>query len=361
MTKAEALERFLGYLRDGVIVGHHIGHDVSMLDAGLERMGTDVRLLNRSARHRRPDAAPGAGRRVHRREAARSPQPRHAGGSVRRHSARSPHGERRCVHHRAGVPAAAEAGDPPWPHQPRRRSARSSWFPSRLAAAHAEPMLGTWLRAFRPAVCLAGAWRVAGGVRSAGTRAARRPRAAERPPAHDGRRASRSAGAGRARRPHRVRGLRRRCGALHRPGHHVDRPRRASSAIPGFIEGHGHFAGLGESRLGLDLTGRDELAGDRPGGGRGGRACPAGAVDRRPRLASGQVDGAAAAERRRVPDARVARCGVAGQPGRPDPRQRSRRLRQCARAGALGHHTRDPQSAGRRDPQETRRASRPDS
>jgi hypothetical protein len=26
-------------------------------------------------------------------------------------------------------------------------------------------------------------------------------------------------------------------------------------AIPGFIEGHGHFAGLGESKLGLDLTG----------------------------------------------------------------------------------------------------------
>ena len=43
-----ALERFLAYLRDGVIVGHHIGHDVSMLDAGLERMGTDVRLLNRT-------------------------------------------------------------------------------------------------------------------------------------------------------------------------------------------------------------------------------------------------------------------------------------------------------------------------
>jgi DNA polymerase III subunit epsilon len=46
--EAEALERFLVYLRDGVIVGHHIGHDVSMLDAGLERMGTDVRLLNRA-------------------------------------------------------------------------------------------------------------------------------------------------------------------------------------------------------------------------------------------------------------------------------------------------------------------------
>jgi DNA polymerase-3 subunit epsilon len=46
--EAEAVERFLAYLRDGVIVGHHIGHDVSMLDAALERMGTDVRLLNRT-------------------------------------------------------------------------------------------------------------------------------------------------------------------------------------------------------------------------------------------------------------------------------------------------------------------------
>ncbi|HEY7512511.1 MAG TPA: amidohydrolase, partial [Vicinamibacteria bacterium] len=25
-------------------------------------------------------------------------------------------------------------------------------------------------------------------------------------------------------------------------------------AVPGFIEGHGHFTGLGETRLGLDLT-----------------------------------------------------------------------------------------------------------
>jgi DNA polymerase-3 subunit epsilon len=46
--EGEALARFLGYLRDGVVVGHHIGHDVSMLDAGLERMGSDVRLLNRT-------------------------------------------------------------------------------------------------------------------------------------------------------------------------------------------------------------------------------------------------------------------------------------------------------------------------
>jgi DNA polymerase III subunit epsilon len=40
------LERFLDYLRDGVIVGHHIGHDISMLDAGYERLG-GVRVLNR--------------------------------------------------------------------------------------------------------------------------------------------------------------------------------------------------------------------------------------------------------------------------------------------------------------------------
>ena len=33
----EALELFLPYLRDGVIVGHHIGHDVSTFNAGYER------------------------------------------------------------------------------------------------------------------------------------------------------------------------------------------------------------------------------------------------------------------------------------------------------------------------------------
>jgi DNA polymerase III subunit epsilon len=46
--EGEVLQAFLAYLRDGVIVGHHIGHDVSMLDAALARLGTDVRLLNRT-------------------------------------------------------------------------------------------------------------------------------------------------------------------------------------------------------------------------------------------------------------------------------------------------------------------------
>ena len=37
VTEPEALESFLAYLKDGVIVGHHIGHDVATLNAGYER------------------------------------------------------------------------------------------------------------------------------------------------------------------------------------------------------------------------------------------------------------------------------------------------------------------------------------
>jgi DNA polymerase-3 subunit epsilon len=37
IEEPEALERFLDYLKDGVIVGHHIGHDIASLDAGYER------------------------------------------------------------------------------------------------------------------------------------------------------------------------------------------------------------------------------------------------------------------------------------------------------------------------------------
>ena len=37
MEEPEALELFLDYLRDGVIAGHHIGHDIAMLDAACER------------------------------------------------------------------------------------------------------------------------------------------------------------------------------------------------------------------------------------------------------------------------------------------------------------------------------------
>jgi DNA polymerase-3 subunit epsilon len=46
-TEAEAMEAFLPYLRDGVIVGHHIGHDVQALDAACRRC-SGIGLLNRS-------------------------------------------------------------------------------------------------------------------------------------------------------------------------------------------------------------------------------------------------------------------------------------------------------------------------
>lgn len=47
IEESEALEAFLDYLRDGVIVGHHIGHDIATLDAALERHW-GFQLRNRS-------------------------------------------------------------------------------------------------------------------------------------------------------------------------------------------------------------------------------------------------------------------------------------------------------------------------
>jgi DNA polymerase-3 subunit epsilon len=46
LDEEEALVRFLDYLQDGVIVGHHIGHDIGMLDAGYER-GWGLATMNR--------------------------------------------------------------------------------------------------------------------------------------------------------------------------------------------------------------------------------------------------------------------------------------------------------------------------
>ena len=108
LEEPEALERFLDYLRDGVIVGHHIGHDIETLNAGYERhFGS--RLKNRSL-----DTMELA---LHLERTARS----RAGGDpelfagcavrhVRSDSARPAHGVGGRVHHRAGVSAAAAAG-----------------------------------------------------------------------------------------------------------------------------------------------------------------------------------------------------------------------------------------------------------
>jgi DNA polymerase III subunit epsilon len=47
LTEPQAIERFLDYLRDGVIVGHHIGHDIATFDNALERHWGS-KLLNRN-------------------------------------------------------------------------------------------------------------------------------------------------------------------------------------------------------------------------------------------------------------------------------------------------------------------------
>jgi DNA polymerase-3 subunit epsilon len=47
VDEAVAIEQFLDYLGDGVIVGHHIGHDITTVDAALERHW-GITLANRS-------------------------------------------------------------------------------------------------------------------------------------------------------------------------------------------------------------------------------------------------------------------------------------------------------------------------
>ena len=47
MEEPEALLLFLDYLRDGVIVGHHIGHDIEVLNVACEKH-FDLTLSNRS-------------------------------------------------------------------------------------------------------------------------------------------------------------------------------------------------------------------------------------------------------------------------------------------------------------------------
>jgi DNA polymerase III subunit epsilon len=46
MDEREALKEFLGYLGDGVIVGHHIGFDIEILNCACQRH-FEVKLLNR--------------------------------------------------------------------------------------------------------------------------------------------------------------------------------------------------------------------------------------------------------------------------------------------------------------------------
>jgi DNA polymerase-3 subunit epsilon len=47
LDEADALQSFLGWLRDSIIVGHHIKHDIDTLNAGFER-NFGFHLLNQS-------------------------------------------------------------------------------------------------------------------------------------------------------------------------------------------------------------------------------------------------------------------------------------------------------------------------
>ena len=99
-------------------------------------------------------------------------------------------------------------------------------------------------------------------------------------------------------------------------------------AIPGFIEGHGHFTGVGEFRLGLDLREArtwDDIVAQvaraakqaKPGEWIVGRGWHQSKWDHAP---DPNVEG--------FPLHALARQGFAQQPGAADPRQRPRVVRQ---------------------------------
>ncbi len=111
--------------------------------------------------------------------------------------------------------------------------------------------------------------------------------------------------------------------------------------IPGFIEGHGHFNGVGQAQLQLNLmkaASWDEIVAMVAAAAK--QAKP-GAVDLRTRLAPGEMEVGAGAERRRIPHPRVAQPGLARQSRAAHPRERAREL--CQREGdaAVGRRRRD--------------------
>ena len=127
-------------------------------------------------------------------------------------------------------------------------------------------------------------------------------------------------------------------------------------AVPGFIEGHGHFLGLGDAKAKLDLTRArswDEIVAQVA---QAAAQREARRLDPRPRLAPGEVGppARAAGGRRAAPPRAVPR--EPGQPRRADPRQRARALRQRAGAAGAGHHQGHARPGRRRDRHATRRA-----
>jgi hypothetical protein len=113
--------------------------------------------------------------------------------------------------------------------------------------------------------------------------------------------------------------------------------------IPGFIEGHGHYNGVGTARLNLNLMNVknwDEIVAmvaERVKTAKPGEWI----------LAPGEVGQGAAAERRRLPAARVTEQGLAKQPGVPHSRERPRQFREREGDGTLRRDGQDTQSLGR--------------
>ena len=130
-------------------------------------------------------------------------------------------------------------------------------------------------------------------------------------------------------------------------------------AMPGFIEGHGHFTGVGQAQLQLNLmkaTSWDEIVAmvaaavkqAKPGQWIYGRGWH---QEKWKAVPSPNVEG--------FPTHDSLSRGVAGQSRLPDARQRPRQLRQRQGDAAVGRRRRHAESRRRRLPQGRHRASRP--
>ena len=119
--------------------------------------------------------------------------------------------------------------------------------------------------------------------------------------------------------------------------------------IPGLIESHGHFTGLGQSKTILDLTKARSWDEHRRPGRRGGQVGQAGRMDPGPGLASGQVGPRARAQRRRTAFPRRPEQGHSREPGPPRARQRPLVARQRQGHGIVQDHGDDerPRRAAR--------------
>ncbi len=127
--------------------------------------------------------------------------------------------------------------------------------------------------------------------------------------------------------------------------------------IPGFIESHGHFLGVGDTNMQLDLMSVanwseivsmvDAVVGDAPAGELiRGRGWHQEKWDEVPGLAPGEVGRGAGRGRPGTAHPSLAECCFARQPCRPAARQWSRVVRQCQGHGDVRHHPEHPRSPG---------------